>query len=897
MGPIALKSVRDAKSLFGVFVMAFVWPAVEASLALAQVTTAITPTMGDGNLGTIVSSTGNTVRITGGTRPDNGTSLFHSFDQFDLGRTDTAQFLNTTPSFATHNILGRVTGGNPSSIFGTIDAMSYPQANLFLMNPAGIIFGPNATLSIGGSVAFTTADYLRLSETDGSNAGSFHADTTTTSLLTSASVAAFGFLGSHPAAIAVQGSTLEMHPGKSISLVGGNQGFTYADPGTGSMISVPNGVSMAGTKLSVQNGQMNIASLASPGEIKAGTLAYAPNGDGQSFGLLGTVNVSEHSIIDVSGQGGGSILIRGGRLVVDNSKISANTVGSDKGPYAGPFGEGIDIHVAQNAIIGNGTIIEANAIGKVAADSGYGGVRIAADHIEISGGPEVFAILETNPESPPFAGIRSNVEAGSTAGRSRDISLRATSILIKDAGQIKTATASSGNAGHIILEASGNIDTDFASITSESEISSGHAGNITLSSSQGNVSLANTTFVSSQAGTNSSGNTGNIVIKAPTGKIIISDGTMVFNSANGTGTLGGIQITANNLLLDNNSFIGGNNFGSNVAENIVITLDSHFTIAGNSAITTEALGPATAADIIIKAGDIVITGKSLLISGTGTTLTSTGSGGAIKLSAQSLTMTDGAIITASSTDTSPNPGEAGNILINAGQSLEMHDSSITTEATHASGGNIDIRAIDRVRLVNSTISTSVRGDAGSGGNIFIDPKVVILEGSNVTAKAVGGPGGNITFVTPLFLADPASLMSASSERGPSGTVTIQSPTSNLSGTVGQLASKTNPPQVLLQNRCIALAGGEQSTFILAGRDALPSEPGGWLSSPVAMEHWTGEETEEHVSGLMVRSYGWDNQPLLVMSKDETTVLSLRRLTPPGFLVRSFAVSAATGCSS
>ena len=69
------------------------------------------------------------------------------------------------------------------------------------MNPAGIVFGLDVTLNVSGSVTFTTADYLRLANADGSNAGIFHADPIATSLLTSASVAAFGFLGTNPAAI------------------------------------------------------------------------------------------------------------------------------------------------------------------------------------------------------------------------------------------------------------------------------------------------------------------------------------------------------------------------------------------------------------------------------------------------------------------------------------------------------------------------------------------------------------------------------------------------------------------------------------------------------------------------------------------------------------------------
>ena len=269
--------------------------------------------------------------------------------------------------------------------------MSYPGANLFLMNPAGIVFGHNATLNVGGSVSFTTADYLRLAKADGSNAGIFHADMTATSVLTNAPIAAFGFLGSNPAAIAVHGSTLTVGPSQSISLIGGNKGFSYAN------VSVPDGVTVTGGRLLAQDGQMNIVSVASPGEILAGTLDMTSNINGQSFMALGTIQFSQ-SNINTSGEGGGTILIRGGRLVIDDSTISANTIGSKTVSYAGPFGEGIDIHVAQDAIIDNGSVIETNAIGPVAADHGSGGVHITAEHIEISGGPKILTFIKMNPE-------------------------------------------------------------------------------------------------------------------------------------------------------------------------------------------------------------------------------------------------------------------------------------------------------------------------------------------------------------------------------------------------------------------------------------------------------------------------------------------------------------------
>lgn len=879
------KADDSTRKLLRMLIRAFLYSSSVVSLALAQGTTTVTPTSGIGALGTTVTAHGNTLQITGGTRPGNGANLFHSFDQFNVGHGDTAQFLNTTPSLPTMSLLGRVTGGNPSAIFGTIDTMSYPGANLFLMNPAGIIFGPNATLNIGGSVSFTTADYIRLSAANGSNAGIFHTNTAATSLLTSAPVLAYGFLSPNPQAINVQGGTLTIQPGQSITLVGGN-------------ITVQSGTlgNSADPPPSAPGKQVLIGSAASPGEMLAGTLAPASNINGQSLGTFGTVQISQGSRIDTRGIDGGTIHIRGGQLVIDKSIIGSNT---------------------------------------------------------------------------------------------GDILLAGNSILSKNSAQIITLTTTAANAGHITLSASGNIDLDTAEVISNAETFSGNAGNITMISSKGTVSLSNS-MVTTQVN-NGSGNTGNIKLEAPHGDITLNN-SFLFSSAQGTGTLGGIQITANNLILENGASILGNNFTTHRAENIAILLDGRLNLTGHSVIQTATPGSADAADLAIRSRVILISEKSKLEtttissgdagrlslladhleitdggnllsksqiapgsveipsgrggaisiegfrnpgtsvmidgpeSGIFTSAQGTGRAGNIDVKATSLNLQNGGTISAETTGTSHiatggsiivnatdhitltngssitassrGPADAGKVSIEAGQQLDLLDRSsitTTTESKLANGGNINIRAIDRIRVVNSTISTSVKGAEGSGGNIFIDPNVVILEGSNVTAQAIGGSGGNITFVTPLFLADPDSVVSATSQRGVSGTVTIQSPTSNLSGTVGQLVSKASPPQVLLQNRCVALAGGGQSTFLLAGRDALPTEPGGWLTSPISMEHVTGEGSEQ-AAGLMVQIKVPNGTPIVASPEDEPNMLSLRRLTPQGFLVRTFATGS-TGCPS
>src|SRR5215472_8575640 len=335
--------------------------------------------------------------ITGGTRPGGGPNLFHSFGQFNVPTNNIANFLNSgsinpanpnviLPSgLPTSNILGRINGGNPSSIFGMIQTNGpggFPNANLFLMNPNGFLFGPNATISVGGMVSFTTADYLRLADGVRFNAAP---NAAADALLTAAPVAAFGFLGNNPAAIAIQGSTLKVAQGQSLSLVGGNQGFTATDPDTGNPINVPGGVTMTGAKLSAPGGQINIASVASPGEVVAGTSNLAPNVNGQSFGALGSVNISQQSVVDASGDGGGTVLIRGGRFVIDGSRISANTTGPAVGPLVGQPGAGIDVQVSQDAVIQNGAVLETQVAQNVAPGIGSGGVRVKADRIEIVG--------------------------------------------------------------------------------------------------------------------------------------------------------------------------------------------------------------------------------------------------------------------------------------------------------------------------------------------------------------------------------------------------------------------------------------------------------------------------------------------------------------------------------
>jgi filamentous hemagglutinin family protein len=973
-------------SRFGVSVILFLalcMPGIGISFGQAQVPP--TPITSSG-LNTEVSGPmnlpGGRVQydITGGTRV--GANLFHSFGEFGVPTNNIGNFLNTTPNLPTTNVLGRVTGGNASNIFGTIQATGFGNANLFLMNPAGLLFGPTATVNVGGMATFTTADYLRLAD-----GNLFHATPTPAAdaLLSTASVAAFGFLGSNPGAITVQGSQLSVSAGQGIELIGGNitvQSETLAD-----------GTNQA-AQLSARGGRIHLASAASPGEVLSSTLDYAPNINGQSFGTLGTIQISQKSGIDASGDGGGTVLIRGGRFVLDNSTVSANTTGPAVGPLLGQPGAGIDIQVSQDVVIKNTGVLETNVSPNVAPGIGSGGVRVTADRIEILGIPDF--------ETPPFTGIRSTVASGSTGGNSGDVRLTANSIVVKDFGQILTATEGAGNAGHIVLKANENLAIDGGVVGSESGgvssasgpdvLIAGNSGNIALTSTHGNISVTNGGGVTSQT-INTSGNTGKITASAPEGNIVLDQGGTVFTATRGTGAAGQINITAKNIQLLNQSGISDDNFGPMKPGGITVTASNDLTLAGGSTIATASrsrLG-APAADLNITAKNILITQASQLTSdtfrsgpggrlnlfadtlhladggqirsgstmaprigppgqppppiptGPGGTITlqglagldasvlidgvdsgiftdtvGTGTGGAINLSARSLTIQNGGTISAetsgitssaiggsitvkatdhvtitsgaSITASSKAPANAGTISINAGQQLDIiGNSSIKTEAKQARGGNIDIQAIDRVRLVDSSISTSVFGGAGSGGHIMIDPNVVVLQNGQIFAKAVHGNGGDITITTPLFLKDPTSHVDASTPFGLNGTVTIQSPTSNLSESLGTLPSDPSQAHSLVTQRCAALAYGQTSSFVVAGREQLPADPGGWLTSPLAFAA-LGESLD---AGHAVASA----PTVMAMAAHNRGTVLLRRLTPAGFLVASFADSEATECHS
>ena len=159
---------------------------------------------------TTVNSQGNQFNIEGGTQ--NGANLFHSFDQFNVNSGQTANFV-TTPDIS--NILGRITGGNASYINGLIQVTG-GNSNLFLMNPAGIMFGPNASLNRPASFSVTTATGIGFQN----NEFWFKAMGTNNYANLIGEPSGYKFNVSNPGAI-VNEANLTLNPGENLTFVAG----------------------------------------------------------------------------------------------------------------------------------------------------------------------------------------------------------------------------------------------------------------------------------------------------------------------------------------------------------------------------------------------------------------------------------------------------------------------------------------------------------------------------------------------------------------------------------------------------------------------------------------------------------------------------------------------------
>src|SRR5262245_4834742 len=338
----------------------------------AQITTTITP---DLTLGTSVTQSSNLYNISGGTIT--GNNQFHSFGRFSVGTGDIASFNGPT---GIQNIVSRVTGGVRSDIDGTLRS-TIAGANLFLLNPAGILFGRNASLDVQGSFHATTADYIKLG-TD----GFFFADPAKPTVLSVAPPSAFGFLTSNPAPIDVQAGVFRFTPPAFTNVLQVPAGQTLSFVGGPVNVGAPPGAPPAGFLFAPQ-GRINLVSVASTGEATFDGTGF--NVDG--FTKLGDIGIKGNSIVDAK-----DVFIRGGRLVIDGATIAPSFFSFVVAPVTPPNGGQVNIAASDSVqIIGRPPVLLTSGIQTFAgSDSApIGGavpdITIKSPSVSISNGAQV----------------------------------------------------------------------------------------------------------------------------------------------------------------------------------------------------------------------------------------------------------------------------------------------------------------------------------------------------------------------------------------------------------------------------------------------------------------------------------------------------------------------------
>jgi filamentous hemagglutinin family protein len=760
---------------------------LQASTGHAQVSTHITSS----GLGTSIGPpTAGVYDITGGTRPGNGPNLFHSLGAFSVGAGDVANFKNDSGLF-TSNIIGRVTGGQTSNIYGTISTTGFTNAdlstaNLFLINPAGWVFGASAALQVEGSFHASTAHYVRFA--DGAQ---FFADPNQASVLTSASPVAFGFLGP-TAPIVVDGSFLQVAPGQTLSLVGGD-------------------VQIGGTAyLFAPSGRIQIGSFTSAGEANVDGL----NG---AFSNLGRIDITG-STLDVSAYDinqtplatpAGSVVIRGGQLFMDGGTILSNNFGDiDAGT--------IDLSLAQSVSLSNASNVGSVASADFGVGLGRGGdVHVSAPQVNIDGsfvlsqtfgaGPAGGVSIQASTLTVTGGGTVASATLGD--GHGGDVNINATqSVSISghdsasNPSSIATQTTSFGDGGRLTVSTPSLMMFDGGSIVTAA--SGGRGGDLMVTVDQ--LSMNSGATIKSHNGLNAP--SGNISISA-TGPVALSGNLSgIFSDTCPTcaSSAGDISVNAKSITVTNGALIQSGSNTNPQGGSVTLSGSDSIMVSAQSGISTQAQDR--------DVGPITLTTPMLLLNN-GYVSASTlggGHGGSITLQVGTLTLTHGGQI-ASSTQRQAS-GNGGDITISA-NSISISGTSPTP------GPSTPFNTIPN----SGIFSTAQSSGNGNAGQIRIaTPMLSMADGGTISvATSTGGAAGNVAFkVGNLSMSNGATVNSSTSASGAGGAIAVNASSATIAGVGTGLfstASKAgNAGQITLSGGNTTVADGGRISVTTAG---------------------------------------------------------------------------------
>ncbi len=656
----------------------------------------------DGSLGTQVTVDNSNYTISEGAI--RGGNQFHSFGKFNVFTGESATF--TGPA-AINNIIGRVTGGDQSVIDGLLKS-DIDGANLFLVNPSGVIFGENASLEVSGSFHVTTADYLRLGD-----GGIFYANLSENSTLAIDPPSAFGFLNGNPAGITIQESSLEVPAGETISIVGGD--IDIVGDGT---------VDDAKLVVVAPSGRINLASVASSGEVVLNSPGDQPDLIMESFASLGNIDVSNSAFIDARGNPGGHIIIRGGNFYLTESLMSAATNGDLDHP-----GIAIDMKISDNMVLTGGELNDAeiSSSSLSTATGNAGDIEIEAGNLELTGAPEFFQIAD----------IASRVFFEGDGG---DISIKTGDLHVNKFSIIVAQVFGSGDGGDMTIDADslvldGGPSLCFISTSTFSPWNtetSGNAGDLTVNANEIIVQGGDGGFtgMASQVAGGDIGNPdgGQMIVNTNTLQLF-DGGQLNAGIFRGSGQAGNIEVTADEIL------ISGKNSGG-------------FSAGIYSAVSLpDTTG--TGGDIVIDSNDLQMISSGQI----GTYSESPGDSGNLIVNTENLTITNGSFLSS----TNFGGGEAGDITVDASNMLlagPSPDDGFTgvfaIGGAFATGsGDINVRT-DQLQIINGAQISAQTSGPGMGGRIDIIADQVSIGGIDPNSTSTDGPSAGIFSSSTVF---------------------------------------------------------------------------------------------------------------------------------------------------
>ncbi len=796
------------------------------SCANAQITS-------DGTTNTTVNQSGNNFNILNGI--DQGNNLFHSFRDFAVPTGGAATFdLTNTPNIKT--IFSRVTGGNVSNIDGLIQTLnSNNPVSLFLMNPAGIVFGQNASLNIGGSFVATTANSIKFA--DGVD---FSATNPSTTPLLTMDVPIGLQLGSSANPIQVQGQGNDgivpknnlgiiASPGKTIALVGGDITFT------GGVITAPAGrievgavssgtVSLTPTPAGWQLGYAEVVDFGDINFTQRSSL-WNPYPVGNPFGgmqVVGrdiTLNQSQIAAATAGAGQGGNITVNAGRSL-SLSGVNANA----QAPSAwivnqvaqGATGNGGWVKIqAGQLTLQDGSAIETLSLGAGAA----GMIKVLADTINVSG-----TVPLTSPLAP-FGSSSSRITSQTFAsGDGGDVTVVARQLTLHESGVVSTTVlpGATGRGGNISV----NVAEDITAIAAHPisftpsgigayTSSAGNSGNIDVSTGtlhlfNGGEIFAPSIRLAAIPGTGV-GNAGNITVVARQSINIVgvypllptlTSGIGSFTTGSGNG--GNVSVTTPELTLQAGAVLQAstlpvfgifgdakqsNNLGNagnltvNVADRLTITGINQFTKAP-TILGSTTLGNGKTGDVTVQTNHLVIQDGASI----STITQSTGNGGELTIQANDILIAGRNVLPSSIAASAPitdkttrefyglpdaPTGNAGKLSIITNR-LTVRDSAYVNLTNSGTGnpGQLSIQA-DEVSLDNAQILATTTSGQGGDINLDVANNLLLRHSSKITTEAKSsGNGGNITINTPLIVGLENSDIIANAFEGKGGNIQI-----------------------------------------------------------------------------------------------------------------------------